>query len=208
MISFQRLLGREEKFFGLLEASATECAASIDALRRILSRRGEKLSLDDFVSARRRDKEVTQKLEEMLIHTFVTPIEREDLEQLAEKLYKIPKTVEKFAERYALVVERVADVPFEIHAEALGNGMELLLQMVRALRAGDIVAIKGKQSELRELARNAETRLTESIALIYKPDFDPLKAIIVKDFYVLIEKTLERCREAAAVIAHILLKNS
>jgi uncharacterized protein Yka (UPF0111/DUF47 family) len=208
MISFQRLLGREEKFFGLLEASANECLVSIEALRRILSRPGEKPSLEEFISARRRDKEVTQKLEEMLIHTFVTPIEREDLEELAEKLYKIPKTVEKFAERYALVVERVADVPFEVHAEALAKGMELLLQMVRALRAGDIVAIKGKQSELRQLARNAETRLAESIALLYKPNVDPLKAIIVKDFYVLIEKTLERCREAAAVIAHILLKNS
>src|SRR6187549_3809338 len=157
MISFQRLLGREDVFFGLLEASASECVNSVEALRRIVSRPGEKPSLEEFVSARRRDKEVTQKLEEMLIHTFVTPIEREDLEELAEKLYKIPKTVEKFAERYALVVERVADVPFEIHAQAISEAMHLLLQMVRALRAGDIVTIKGKQSELRELARATET---------------------------------------------------
>jgi len=208
MISFQRLLGREDQFFGLLEASATECVASIEALRRILSTPGERPSLEEFVRARVRDKEVTQKLEEMLIHTFVTPIEREDLEELAEKLYKIPKTVEKFAERYALVVDRVADVPFEMHAQAISEAMHLLLQMVRALRAGDIVTIKGKQSELRELARATETKLAESIALLYKPNVDPLKAIIVKDFYNLIEKALERCREAAAVIAHILLKNS
>jgi len=208
MISFQRLLGREDQFFGLLEASATECVASIEALRRILSTPGERPSLEEFVRARVRDKEVTQKLEEMLIHTFVTPIEREDLEELAEKLYKIPKTVEKFAERYALVVDRVADVPFEMHAQAISEAMHLLLQMVRALRAGDIVTIKGKQSELRELARATETTLAESIALLYKPNVDPLKAIIVKDFYNLIEKALERCREAAAVIAHILLKNS
>src|SRR4029079_15300828 len=133
---------------------------------------------------------------------------REDLEELAEKLYKIPKTVEKFAERYALVVDRVADVPFEMHAQAISEAMHLLLQMVRALRAGDILTIKGKQSELRELARATETTLAESIALLYKPNVDPLKAIIVKDFYNLIEKALERCREAAAVIAHILLKNS
>src|SRR4051812_13813995 len=129
MISFQRLLGREDKFFGLLEASARECVVSIEALRSIVSRPGEKPSLEEFVSARRRDKDVTQQLEEMLIHTFVTPIEREDLEELAEKLYKIPKTVEKFAERYALVVERVADVNFEPHAAAIGKGMNLLLEM-------------------------------------------------------------------------------
>src|SRR4029450_10710734 len=86
MISFQRLLGREDEFFGLLEASASQCVAVIEALRRIVSRPGEKPSLEEFVTARRLDKEVTQKLEEMLIHTFVTPIEREDLEELAEKL--------------------------------------------------------------------------------------------------------------------------
>ena len=45
-------------------------------------------------------------------------------------------------------------------------------------------------------------------SVMYRPDVDPLKSIIVKDFYDLIEKALERCREAAAVIAHILLKNS
>jgi uncharacterized protein Yka (UPF0111/DUF47 family) len=208
MISFQRLLGREEEFFGLLEASAQECVASIEALRRILSRPGEKPSLDEFANARRRDKEVTQKLEEMLTHTFVTPIEREDLEELAEKLYKIPKTVEKFAERYALVVDRVADIHFEPHAEAIGRGMDFLLQMVKALRAGDMVAVKGKQSDLRALARGAETALAESLALLYQPGVDDLKAIIAKDLFDLIEKTLERCREAAAVIAHILLKNS
>jgi len=208
MISFQRLLGREDQFFGLLEASAQECVRSVEALRQIVSRPGEKPSLEVFVEARRRDKEVTQKLEEMLIHTFVTPIEREDLEELAEKLYKIPKTVEKFAERYAVVAERMADVHFEPHAEAIAKGMDLLLLMVRALRAGDIAAIKGRQSELRALARGAETNVAESLALLYRPGADPLKSIIVKDFYNLIEKALERCREAAAVIAHILLKNS
>ena len=208
MISFQRLLGREDEFFGLLESSARECVASIEALRRIVSRPGEKPSLEEFVSARRRDKEVTQKLEEMLIHTFVTPIEREDLEDLAEKLYKIPKTVEKFAERYALVVEKVADLPFEVHAEAIGGAMQLLLQMVKALKTGDIATVKHLQSELRALARGAETTLAEAIALLYRPDIDALKAIIAKDLYDLFERTLERCREVAAVIAHILLKNS
>jgi uncharacterized protein Yka (UPF0111/DUF47 family) len=208
MISFQRLLGREEQFFGLIEASANQCVASIEALRNVLSRPGEKPSMEEFVKARRRDKEITQKLEELLIHTFVTPIEREDLEELAEKLYKIPKTVEKFAERYALVVEKVRDVPFEPHAEAVGKAMDYLLQMVRALRAADIGAVKARQSELRALAREAETRLAEALAHLYLPGVDALQAIIAKDLYDLIEKALERCREAAAVIAHILLKNS
>ena len=138
MISFQRLLGREDEFFGLLEASAAECVASITALRAVLGKPGEKPVLDAFAAARRKDKEVTQKLEEMLIHVFVTPIEREDIEELAEKLYKIPKVVEKFAQRYALVFERVIDVRFDGQAEALERAVGLLRTMVVALRDADI----------------------------------------------------------------------
>src|SRR4029434_7133145 len=125
MISFQRLLGRQDEFLGLLEASAAECVASITALRAVLARPGEKPALEAFVAARRKDKELTHELEEMLIHVFVTPIEREDIESLADKLYKIPKVIEKFAERYALVFYRVADVRYDGQVEALERAVEL-----------------------------------------------------------------------------------
>ena len=208
MISFQRLLGREDEFFGLLEASAAECVASIAALRNVLARPGEKPGLEAFAAARRKDKELTQRLEEMLIHVFVTPIEREDIELLADKLYKIPKVIEKFAERYALVFDRVADVRFDGQAEALERAVGLLRQMVAALHKADIGMIKTRQSELRGLARGAEIALAESLTALYSPDNDPLKAIITRDLFDLLERAMERTREAAAVIAHILLKNS
>ena len=208
MISFQRLLGREDDFFGLLEASAAECVASIAALRAILTSPGERPALEAFATARRKDKEITQRLEEMLIDTFVTPIEREDIESLAERLYKIPKVIEKFAERYALVAGRVADVRFDGQAEALERAVRLLREMVAALHAADIATIKNKQSELRGLARGTEIALAQSLAALYAPGYDALKAIIVKDLFDLLERALDRTREAAAVIAHILLKNS
>jgi uncharacterized protein Yka (UPF0111/DUF47 family) len=167
MISFQRLLGRQDEFFGLLEASAAECLASITALRAVLARPGEKPALEAFVAARRKDKELTQQLEEMLIHVFVTPIEREDIELLADKLYKIPKVIEKFAERYALVFDRVTDVRFDGQAEALERAVGLLRQMVAALHSADIAAIKSKQSELRGLARGAEIALAEILTALY-----------------------------------------
>ena len=102
MISLQRLLGQENEFFGLLEQSAELGLKSIQALVALTGPSQPK-SLEAFVAIRRADKEVTNTLESKLITTFVTPIEREDLEALGEALYKIPKTVEKFAERYVIV---------------------------------------------------------------------------------------------------------
>jgi len=208
MFSFQRLLGRENEFFGPLEASAQECVASISALRDILARPGEAPSLEAFAAARRKDKEITQRLEEMLIRTFVTPIEREDIEELADRLYKIPKTVEKFAERFALVVDKVQGVPFEFHAEPLERAVQLVLAMIRGLRAGNLAEVKARQTELRTLARIADIAMAEALEPLYQRSYGPLRAVIVKDLYELLERAMERCREAAAVIAHILIKNS
>ena len=208
MISFQRLLGREEDFFGLLEASAQECMNSVAAFRRMLENPGVAPSLVEFAAARRRDKEITNQLEEMLIHTFVTPIEREDIEQLADQLYKIPKTIEKFAERYALIAERYADLDCGRQAALLEKSVTMVLDLVRALRAADFSRIKTIQSQLQAVESEADDVLLEMLRGLYQPGVPSLKAVILKDLFDLIEKAIDRCRDAGNVVSHVLLKNS
>ena len=208
MISFQRLLGRENEFFGLLEASAQECMNSVAAFRRMLEKPGVAPSLTDFAAARRRDKEITNKLEEMLIRIFVTPIEREDIEELADCLYKIPKTIEKFAERYALIAERYPDLDCARQAELLEKSVTMVLGLVRALRAADFSKIKALQSELQSVEAEADDVLIEMLRGLYQPGVPPLKAVILKDLFDLIEKAIDRCRDAGNVVSHVLLKNS
>ena len=208
MISFQRLLGREEDFFGLLEASAQECMNSVAAFRRMLENPGIAPSLVEFAAARRRDKEITNQLEEMLIHTFVTPIEREDIEQLADQLYKIPKTIEKFAERYALIAERYADLDCGRQAALLEKSVTMVLDLVRALRAADFARIKTIQSQLQAVESEADDVLLEMLRGLYQPGVPSLKAVILKDLFDLIEKAIDRCRDAGNVVSHVLLKNS
>ena len=208
MISFQRLLGREEQFFGLLEASARECANSVAALRRILAQPGVPPVLDDFAAARRKDKEITAQLEELLIRTFVTPIEREDIEALADQLYKIPKTIEKFAERFALVAPQIADVDFSDQAGLLDEAVALVGRLVKALREADFPGINRLQAEIQAVEARADDVLNESLRPLYVPGFPGLKAVILKDLFDLIEKAIDRSRDAGNVVSRVLLKNS
>ena len=208
MISFQRLLGRESEFFGLLEASAQECLNSVAAFRHMLDDRGVPPSLAEFADARRRGKAITNQIEEMLIRTFVTPIEREDLEELAEQLYKIPKTVEKFAERYALVAEKIADIDFAGQAALLEKSVTGVLALVKALRAANFSAIRDIQRELQAVEAEADALLLERMRGLYQPGFPALKAVMLKDLYDLIEKGVDRCRDAGNIVSHVLLKNS
>src|SRR5829696_2166344 len=99
MFSLQKFLGKEDKFFDLLEASAQESRASVESLMRFVANAIQTRTLDDFVLSRRKEKKINDQISEALCKTFVTALEREDIEALSVALYKIPKTVEKIAER-------------------------------------------------------------------------------------------------------------
>ena len=96
MFSIQKLLGRDEKFYDLLEASAQQADTSVHHLIGLLQKLEQHdtpENLEQFAHSRREDKRITQELTEQLSKTFVTPFEREDIQELASALYKIPKTV-------------------------------------------------------------------------------------------------------------------
>src|SRR5205085_4825715 len=98
--------------FRLKEATAEKARASIRSLSALLKNSQEKRSLDGFIDARRKEKQITQELSEHLAKTFDTPLEREDIQALGNSLYKIPKSVEKFGERLMFSGEHIREVSF------------------------------------------------------------------------------------------------
>ncbi|HEY6111819.1 MAG TPA: hypothetical protein VIV62_04840, partial [Chthoniobacterales bacterium] len=92
MFSIGRFLGHDEKFYDLLEASAKQADTSVHHLVDLLAKIDKNDSVADleaFAASRREDKRITQQLTEELTKTFITPIEREDIQALAASLYKI-----------------------------------------------------------------------------------------------------------------------
>src|SRR5438045_4497806 len=108
MFSIGKFLGHDEKFYDLLEASAQQADSSVHYLIDLLAKMEKSESMSDlaaFAESRREDKRITQQLTEQLSKTFITPLEREDIQGLASALYKIPKTVEKIGERILICPE-------------------------------------------------------------------------------------------------------
>ena len=207
MISFQQLLSREDQFCDLLEASAAEAVHAVDALKRMLLHRDDAVTLHEFADARSKDKAITEEISEKLITTFVTPMEREDIEELAHALYRIPKTVEKFAERYRISADKLRDVDFSRQVDLMEQAVNLVCQMVGALRRGrNLGGIKALQNQIQAVESTADDLLLEMERRFYEPGFPALKAIILKDLFNLNEKVVDRCRYACNVISHVVLK--
>ena len=66
--------------------------------------------------ARRKEKKISEQILEQLVKTFVTGLEREDIEALARALYRIPKGAEKLADRFLLAAPHLQGVDFSKQA--------------------------------------------------------------------------------------------
>ena len=209
MFSLQAIFGKGDKFYELLEASAEEAKASGDALGKILRAPAEKASLEEFVLSRRKEKRISEEISTRLVDTFVTGLEREDIEELSNALYRIPKTIEKFAERYKISAGQLQGITFSQQATLLEKSTVTLVAMVKLLRKmPPLEQVKDLNDKLQLLEGEADKVMLDLTAELYAGNHDPLQVIIVRDLYDLLEKVIDRCRDAGNVVSHIVMKNS
>jgi len=209
MFSLQTMFGKGDKFYGLLEASANAAHQSSQALVTMLQSRGKDLSMEDFKLARQKEKEVSAKISQELVNTFVTALEREDIEALANSLYKIPKTVEKFAERYVLVAPLLTEeVDFASRAVMLEKACEVIVQMVSQLRRNmRMDVMKPLNDRLQQIESEADRMLLDLYRGLYE-ETDMRQYFARKDLFEIIEKAIDRCRDVGNTVYQIVLKNT
>jgi len=209
MFSLQKLLGKEDKFFDLLEASAEEGRASVQALIKLVKSAAEARSLEDFVVARRKEKRIAAQISEMVATTFVTALEREDIEALSFALYRIPKTVEKVGERILIAPQFLNGVDLSKQLAMMEKSTDTLLLMLKELRRGvNVEKIFAHNEHLQAIEGEADQLVLQLLRDLYSGRHEPLKAVFLKELFDLLEKVTDRCRDSGNVINQIVLKNS
>lgn len=209
MISLQKLFGKNDIFYDLLEASAAEALHSVQALDKLITQPVAAQSLDELILTRRKDKKITEQINEALCRTFVTELDREDIEALSNVLYKIPKTVEKIAERVIITGGRLQGVDFSRHLKMMEEATTTVVTIVKELRKKmHLERVKDLNAKLQHIEGEADKLMMDLLKELYAGERDPIQTIILKDLYELMEKVYDRCRDAGNVVSHIVLKYS
>jgi uncharacterized protein Yka (UPF0111/DUF47 family) len=209
MFSLQTIFGKGDKFYGLLEASAAAARESTRALVELLAAPPALRSLEKFKLARQREKNLQAQISQELVNTFVTALEREDIDALSTTLYKIPKIVEKFAERWTLAADRLGEVDFASRAAMLERAAEVIEDMIGLLRKGmNIDTSKALNDKMQAIEAEADRLILELYRDTYAKETDPMRYLILKDLFELLEKAIDRCRDAGNVVHQVVLKNT
>ncbi|WP_426663041.1 DUF47 domain-containing protein [Rhodanobacter aciditrophus] len=209
MFSLQTIFGKGDKFYGLLEQSAEAAHDSAKALHALVTQADHAPVMAAFTATRAREKALAAQISEELVNTFVTALDREDIEALNSALYKIPKSVEKFAERYDIVATRLHGVDFGQRALVLERSTEVVAEMIGELRRGlRIDPVKKLQDRLQTLESEGDRMLLAPYRTLYVEGNDAMKAMLAKDLFELIEKAIDKCRDVGNIVYSIVLKHS
>jgi len=86
-----QLFSKGDRFQELLEAAALECHESVRLVVELMKSPHNTQNRDDLILARRKEKKISEQISNELVKTFITGLEREDIEALARGLFRIPR---------------------------------------------------------------------------------------------------------------------
>ncbi|MGA2173663.1 MAG: DUF47 family protein [Verrucomicrobiota bacterium] len=208
MFSIQKWFAKDDQFFRLLQASAEEGRASVQGLKQFLQSPRCDASLARFAAARHKDKQITVQISELLARTTITSLDREDIEAISRSLHRLPKTVEKFAARYVVCAPHLGAIDFSRQIDLVEQAVDTVAVMIRELESVHFESVNQSNEKLQTIESDADRLVLQLLTELYGGGHPFLTVIMAKDLYELLEKGVDRCRDAGNIIDSVALKHS
>jgi len=202
------LLPRDKVFFQLLEEESKNVLLGAQALNDMI------LDFENLSDKRKhvkdiehRGDEIVQSIYERLRTTFITPIDRDEIGDLASLYDDVLDFIDAVAERLKL---------YEIKTptEGMKNLARLVLRSVEEIHVAfglihDITApdIEARCIEVDRLENEADSLLHESVAALFKTD-DAITIIKLKEIYEFLETITDKCEDVVQELRTIVVEYS
>jgi predicted phosphate transport protein (TIGR00153 family) len=149
--------------------------------------------------------QITHEMFRRLNTTFITPLDREDIHDLATRLDDVLDFIEAVAER--LVIYRIKEPTSACRAlaELIVAQIAAMDRCIRCLRTMD-PGFHEHSVEVNRLENRADSLLRETLAAMFEEQPDPIEVIKWKEIYETLEAVTDRCEDVANVIEGIILK--
>jgi predicted phosphate transport protein (TIGR00153 family) len=141
----------------------------------------------------------------LLNRTFVTPLDRDDMYQLASAIDDVCDHVDEAADNIdAYDVQQIPDRARQ-QAEVIHRAAARLCEAVALLEG--FRDSRRQLSALRDLEDEGDRLEREAVAELFRTVQDPLLVIRWKDIHAQLEEAVDACENAADVLEGILVKN-
>jgi predicted phosphate transport protein (TIGR00153 family) len=150
--------------------------------------------------------QLTHAIIQRLNQTFVTPIDREDILQLASSLDDIVDYTEEAADYLGLYRIEAPMVQAQTLAGVLRAAAHQLAEAIPHVRG--FKDISSYIVEVHRLENEADRIVREAIASLFEVGIDPMVVIRWKDIFERLENAIDSTERAAYILEGIVIKNS
>jgi uncharacterized protein len=197
---------REEDFFRLFHKQGQVVRRGCDQLNDMLANFDR---LDERARELKQTEHegdlITHELFERLNRTFVTPLEREDIHDLASGLDDVLDAVEAIGTRLVLFKVRSATPESQRLAAIVARSGIQIEQAVSSLK--DFKNLKAFTIEINRLENEADAISRQAVADLFSGGHEILDVMRWRELYGRLEGAADKCEDVANVIEAIVLKN-
>ncbi len=211
-MKFPSIFPKEEKFYQLLARHSLHASVCAQQLKAFMDATNEadRMKASAAIDAERAAaKALAAETTMELCRSFITPFDREDIQDLSDLLYKIPKIIEKVKERIVMHGISSSEGDFIRQVDLIVEEASVMDAVVTALISGKGSAgVIRNVERLRNLEQKGDTVRNELMVELFKSDRDIRDVLLRRDIYDMLEKIVDRFRDAAGVVLQIVLKHS
>jgi predicted phosphate transport protein (TIGR00153 family) len=200
-------VGRDTQYFALFEAAATNAVRAAELLEEMLNGWPDSQSLArDILVCEQEGDRITHDIIQRLNQTFVTPIDREDILELASALDDVADYIEEVADFLSLYKIEAPMDQAQRMAEILVYATRQIAQAMPRLR--EFRDISHFTIEIHRLENDGDRISRDAVASLFSNGIDPMVVIRWKDMFAVLERAIDATETAAHILEGIVIKNS
>lgn len=140
--------------------------------------------------------------------TFITPLDREDILELAVKMDDILDGMEACTSRLAIYNIIKPNNYMDEFTEYLNKSVEEIYQSVKLLKEKDLTDIRSHVIKINDYETVCDNLLRVCIKDLFTNEKDPIRIIQYKELYEQLEEISDNCEDVANTLETIIMKNS
>jgi len=199
---------RDRAYFELFEEAGRNAVRAAELLERMLVNFPDSREMaGEILECEHEGDRITHDIIDRLNHTFVTPIDREDILALASALDDIVDYTEEVADYLGLYrIEAPMDQAISL-ARVLSQACQEIGKAIPLLR-GFKPEISEHTREVNRLENDGDRITREAVASLFDARIDPMVVIRWKDIFERLEAAIDSTEHVADILYGIVIKNS
>jgi predicted phosphate transport protein (TIGR00153 family) len=199
-------IGRDTRYFDLFDESARTAVVAAELLQRFIDGIPDEAALAKEIGAVESEADrITHDIIQHAGATFVTPLEREDILELASALDDVIDYIDETADLIVLYkVEAPMEEAIQLCAILVEATRALSQAMPRLRSFGDV---RHYTVEVNRLENEGDRLSRQAIAGLFDGGIDPMIVIRWKDIFERLEQAIDATEKVANILEGIIIKN-